>query len=126
MKKMEVTIINLRELTSNWVFWLIIITIAAVIIRSIPAWTNAAWGCDFGIYLGLTKSFVESGELYNPYYGWGGSYQYFPVLYAITGLAHWITSIDVLVLMPKIAPIFGGLTVLIFYFLVYELIKDKK
>ncbi len=123
---MEVTIINLRKLTSNWVFWLIIITIAAVIIRSLPAWTNAAWGCDFGIYLGLTKSFVESGELYNPYFGWGGSYQYFPVLYAITGLAHWITNIDVLVLMPKIAPIFGGLTILIFYFLVYELIKDKK
>src|SRR4030042_1858950 len=119
-------IIKLRELIRNWVFWVIIITIAAIIIRSIPAWTNAAWGCDFGIYLGLTKSFVESGELYNPYYGWGNSYQYFPVLYAITGFAHWITSIDILVLMSKIAPIFGGLTILIFYFLVYELIKDKK
>ncbi len=75
---------------------------------------------------GLTKSFVESGELYNPYYGWGSSYQYFPVLYAITGFAHWITGIDILVLMSKIAPIFGGLTILIFYFLVYELIKDRK
>ena len=60
-------IIKLRELIRNWVFWVIIITIAAIIIRSIPAWTNAAWGCDFGIYLGLTKSFVESGELYNHY-----------------------------------------------------------
>jgi hypothetical protein len=28
--------------------------------------------------------------------------------------------------MSKIAPIFGGLTILIFYFLVYELIKDRK
>ncbi len=44
-------IIKLRELIRNWVFWVIIITIAAIIIRSIPAWTNAAWGCDFGIYL---------------------------------------------------------------------------
>jgi len=119
-------IIKLRELIRNWVFWVIIITIAAIIIRSLPAWTNAAWGCDFGIYLGLTKSFVESGELYNQYYGWGNSYQYFPVLYAITGFAHWLTGIDILVLMSKIAPIFGGLTILIFYFLVYELIKDRK
>ncbi len=126
MKKMEACIINLRKLIKNWFFWVIIITIAAIIIRSLPAWTNAAWGCDFGIYLGLTKSFVESGELYNQYYGWGNSYQYFPVLYAITGFAHWITGIDVLVLMSKIAPIFGGLTILIFYFLVYELIKDRK
>ena len=123
---MEAVIIKFRELFRNWVFWVIIITIAAIIIRSLPAWLNAAWGCDFGIYLGLTKSFVESGVLYNQYYGWGESYQYFPVLYAITGFAHWITGIDVLVLMSKIAPVFGGLTVLIFYFIVYELIKNRK
>ena len=64
---MEAVIIKFRELFRNWVFWVIIITIAAIIIRSLPAWLNAAWGCDFGIYLGLTKSFVESGVLYNQY-----------------------------------------------------------
>jgi len=116
---------RLNAIAKHWVFWLILITTLAIVLRSIPAWTNAAWGNDFGIYYGLTNELVESGELYNPYDGWGGSYQYFPVLYAITGFAHWITGIDVLTLMPKIAPIFGGLTVVILYFLVYELVKKR-
>jgi hypothetical protein len=114
------------EIIKNWFFWLIIITFTAIILRSLPAWTNAAWGCDFGIYYGLTNSFVHNQELFNPYYGWGGSYQYFPVLYAVTGTIHWITSIDVLTIMPKIAPIFGGLSIMIFYFVVYELLGDRK
>jgi len=117
---------KLKKLTKNWVFWLIVITALAIFIRSIPAWTNAAWGCDFGIYYGLTNSLVKTGDLFNPYYGWGSSYQYFPVLYAVTGIGHWITGIDTLALMSKIAPIFGGLSVLIFYFVVYELIGDRK
>ncbi|UCF11982.1 MAG: hypothetical protein JSW06_08060 [Thermoplasmatales archaeon] len=115
-----------RKIIKNWFFWLIVITVTAIIMRSLPAWTNAAWGCDFGIYYGLTNSLVDSQELFNPYYGWGGSYQYFPVLYAITGVAHWITGIDVLTIMPKIAPIFGGLSVLLFYFVAYKLLGDRK
>jgi len=116
-----------KKLLNNWVLCLIIITGIAIIIRSIPAWTNAAWGCDFGIYYGLAKSFVQSGgEWYNPYSGWGSSYNYFPVLYAVTGFAHWITGIDIIVLMPKLVPIFGGLSVFIFYFVVNSLIKDRK
>jgi len=115
-----------REIVKSWYFWIIIVTALAIIIRSIPAWINAAWGCDFGIYYGLTNSFVENQDLFNPYSGWGSSYQYFPVLYAITGGMHWITGIDVLIIMPKIAPIFGGLSVLLFYFVIYELIGDKK
>ena len=116
-----------NDLLKNWVFWLIVITGIAIIIRSIPAWTNAAWGCDFGIYYGLSKSFIESGgELYNPYTGWGSSYNYFPVLYAITGFAHWVTGIDILVIMTRLVPIFGGLSVLIFYFVVFEFTRDKK
>jgi len=105
---------------------LIAVTGFAIFLRSIPGWSYAAWGCDFGIYYGLTNSFVKSGELFSSYYGWGGSYQYFPVLYAMTGIAHWITGIDVITLMPKLAPIFGGLSVLIFYFIVNELVGDKR
>ena len=108
-----------RKIVKNWYFWIIVVTALAIIIRSIPAWTNAAWGCDFGIYYGLTKSLVENQDLFNPYSGWGSSYQYFPVLYAITGGMHWLTGIDVLTIMTKIAPIFGGLSVLIFYFVIY-------
>ena len=118
---------KIKGLFKNWIYCLFLITVIAIIIRSIPAWTNSAWGCDFGIYYGLAKSFVESGgEWFNPYAGWGNSYNYFPVLYAIVGFAHWITGIDVLIIMTRLIPIFGGLTVLIFYFVVHELTKDKK
>jgi hypothetical protein len=115
-----------RTLFKKWQFWVLLVTSLAIFIRSIPGWLNAAWGCDFGIYYGLTKAFVESKELFNPYFGWGGSYQYFPVLYSITGVVHWITGIDVLIIMPKIAPIFGGLSILVFYFIVKELVGDRK
>jgi len=92
----------------------------------LPSLLNAAWGVDFGIYYGLTNSFLDTKSLINAYDGWGGSYQYFPVLYIITGVAHWLTGIEIISLMPKIAPIIGGLTIPIFYFIVYELFKDKK
>ncbi len=113
------------KVAKSWIFWLIIVTTIAIVIRSLPAWTNAAWGSDFGIYYGLTNSFVKNQVLFNSYDGWGGSYQYFPVLYAITGIAHWVSGVDTLVLLPKIAPIFGGLTVAILYFIVYELVKRR-
>ena len=119
-------IIKLQSIPKNWHFWLFIITGIAIIIRSLPAWTNAAWGCDFGIYYGLTQSFVNTGDIFNSYSGWGLSYQYFPMLYLITGGAHYITGIDIVVLLPKIAPIFGGLSIFIFYFVVKELLHSKK
>ncbi len=109
----------------SWYFWLILITGIAIIVRSLPAWMNAAWGGDFGIYYGLTSRFVENQQIFNEYDGWGGMYNYFPVLYIFSALGHWITGVDLLWVMPKIAPIFGGLTVFIFYFIVYELTKRR-
>ncbi|MDH7516783.1 MAG: hypothetical protein QHH19_00270 [Candidatus Thermoplasmatota archaeon] len=117
---------KIKIVAKSWFFWLMIILVVAIILRSIPAWTNAAWGGDFGIYYGLSKSFVETKEVFNSYNGWGGSYQYFPVLYAITGITHWITGLDVITILPKIAPIFGGLSIFIFYFIVYHLVGDRK
>jgi len=117
---------KLRALANNWAFWLILITGTAIFIRLLPALLNAAWGCDFGIYYGLTNSFVENKALFNQYDGWGSTYQYFPVLYAITGIAHWATGIEVLSILPKLAPIFGGLTIAILYFIVFELMKNRR
>lgn len=117
--------IKREEMMRHWFFWLILITGVAILIRSIPAYVNAAWGNDFGIYYGLTNSFVKTKSIINPYNGWGDSYQYFPVLYMITGIVHWITGIQVFSLLPKIAPIFGGLTVFILYFIAYELFHDR-
>jgi hypothetical protein len=109
----------------SWYFWLFLITGIAIVVRSFPAWMNAAWGGDFGIYYGLTSRFVENQQIFNEYNGWGGMYNYFPVLYIFSAFGHWITGIDLLWVMPKIAPIFGGLTVLIFYFIVYDLTKRR-
>jgi hypothetical protein len=110
---------------TSWYFWLFLITGIAIVVRSLPAWMNAAWGGDFGIYYGLTSRFVENQQIFNEYNGWGGMYNYFPVLYIFSALGHWITGVDLLWVMPKIAPIFGGLTVCIFYFIVYELTKRR-
>jgi len=109
----------------SWLFWLLLITAIAIVVRSIPAWTNAAWGGDFGIYYGLTSRFVENQQIFNEYDGWGGMYNYFPVLYIFSAVGHWITGVDLLWLMPKIAPVFGGLCIFIFYFIVYDLTKRR-
>jgi len=109
----------------SWYFWLFLITGIAIGVRSLPAWMNAAWGGDFGIYYGLTSRFVENQQIFNEYNGWGGMYNYFPVLYIFSAFGHWITGVNLLWVMPKIAPIFGGLTVFIFYFIVYELTKRR-
>lgn len=117
---------NLNEITKSWIFWLLMITGIAIIIRSLPAWINYAWGADFGIYYGLTVRMVENPQIFTPYDGWGDSYSYFPVLYIVSAFGHWLTGMDLIWIMGKIAPIFGGLTILIFYFIVYELTKDRK
>ena len=113
------------DFLKSWYFWLILITVIAIAVRSIPAWMNAAWGGDFGIYYGLTSRFVENTQIFNEYDGWGGMYNYFPVLYIFSAVGHWITGVDLLWLMPKIAPVFGGLTVFIFYYIVYNLTKRR-
>jgi hypothetical protein len=113
------------DFLKSWYFWLFVITGIAIAVRSIPAWMNAAWGGDFGIYYGLTSRFVENQQIFNEYNGWGGMYNYFPVLYIFSAAGHWITGVDLLWVMPKIAPIFGGLTVFIFYFIVYDLTKRR-
>ena len=52
-------------------------------------------------------------------------YNYFPVLYIFSAIGHWITGSDLLWVMPKIAPIFGGLTIFIFYFIVNDITKRR-
>lgn len=117
---------KIKGLHKNWVFWLILITAIAIIIRSIPGWIYEAWGCDFGIYLNITNSMVQTRQIFPPYVGWGSSYNEFPIFYIINAGAHWITGIDVATIMLRLTPIFGGLSIFVFYFLVYELTKNRK
>jgi hypothetical protein len=105
---------------------LLLVFVAATVIRSIPGWMNAAWGNDFGIYYGITKDFAENPELFRPYTGWGVSYNYFPVLYVIVAFIHYVTGAEIVWLLPRVAPIFGGLSVWVFYFVAKEMVYDKK
>ena len=117
---------KIGEIVRSWAFWLILVTGIAIGIRSLPAWNNYAWGADFGIYYGLTARLIENQQIFISYDGWGGSYNYFPVLYIVSAIGHFLTGADLMWVTAKVAPIFGGLTVLIFYFIVQELTKSKK
>jgi hypothetical protein len=105
---------------------LLLVFVAATVIRSIPGWMNAAWGNDFGIYYGITRDFAENPELFQPYSGWGDSYNFFPVLYVTITFLHWLTGAEIGWLLPRVIPIFGGLAVLIFYFVAKEIVVDRK
>jgi 4-amino-4-deoxy-L-arabinose transferase-like glycosyltransferase len=100
--------------------------IGAIIIRSIPGWLYPAWGPDYGIYFGITQDFIDNPQFFRPYSGWGTSYSYFPVLYGVTAAVHGLTGLDLEFLMPKVAPIFGGLTVLLLYLIIKELFKNRE
>lgn len=99
--------------------------LGAIIVRSIPGWLYPAWGSDYGIYFGITQDFIQNPQFFRPYSGWGTSYAYFPVLYATTAAVHGLTGLDLDFLMPRVAPIFGGLTVLLLYLIIKELFKNR-
>jgi hypothetical protein len=106
------------------VLWAVVA--GAIIIRSVPGWIYPAWGSDYGIYFGITQDFVESPQFFRPYTGWGTSYVYFPVLYATTAAVHGLTGLDIAFLMPKVAPAFGGLTILVLYLTVKSLFQNRE
>lgn len=108
----------------GWILFFIILL--AFLFRSIPAWTNAAWGNEIGVYYGLTNSFVKYGTIFNTYEGWGGSYNYFPVLYIVGGIVHHMTGASIFTSLTYTAPVFGALTCLFLYFITYELFDSKQ
>jgi len=116
-------LIKSRWKRHHW--YLLAVTLIAILVRSIPGWIYAAWGNDFGIYFSITEDFAQNPQLFRPYSGWGASYNYFPVLYMITAALHHLTGASVWWLLPRVAPIFGGLSVLLFYFMVKTLTRDR-
>ncbi|MDD5502060.1 MAG: glycosyltransferase family 39 protein [Candidatus Thermoplasmatota archaeon] len=115
-----------KAIIYDYRFLLAAIVAIAIFLRSFPAWLNPAWGVDYGIYYGITVKLADDPQFYQPHTGWGSSYEYFPVLYVITLAFHWITGASISFLLPKVAPVFGGLTVLILYFMALELFKSKR
>ena len=71
----------------------LITLVSAGLLRALPLFEFTAWGFDFGIHAGITEEFIESGKLYPEYGGWGSSYQYFPLLYWVTGCVAMLTGL---------------------------------
>ena len=105
------------------VLWAVVV--GAIVIRSMPGWIYPAWGSDYGIYFGITQDFVENPQFFRPCSGRGTSYFYFPVLYAATAAASGLTGLDVAFLMPKAAPVFGGLAIPVLYLTVKSLFHRR-
>ncbi|MBC7128340.1 MAG: hypothetical protein H5T45_01235 [Thermoplasmatales archaeon] len=104
---------------------LLIIFASAVIIRAIPIILYGAWGNDFGIYFYLTKKFIETRDIFINYTGWGSSYNFFPTLYISASILCFFGMNEIYAL-SIIGPIFGGLCILIFYFIAREIGFEKK
>lgn len=111
--------------THRWSLGLAVIAVIAIVIRSLPALMNQGWGSDFGIYYGIAEQVIASGDVFVPYDGWGASYNYFPVLYLIVGALYSVTNLGVIELLAQIVPVFGGLTVVILYYIVTSLTENK-
>ena len=109
------------RLAKREMFYIALIFITAYILRGIPSWFNWGWGNDFGIYYGLSQSLVDDPQLFKPYSGWGQTYHYFPILYIIMAGLHWLTGIELDVLLRVVSPIIGSFSVVLFYFLVKRL-----
>ena len=119
---------KLRSILSGWKLYLLIITIFAILIRSIPTWFYSAWGTDFGIYYSITIEFLDKK---NPFYEypavWGSSgYGSFPMLYTIILIAHTFTGLPPQKLLLLVPPIIGGLCVVPLYFIAYEVTANRK
>ena len=118
----------MRKIWYDWRIYLVVVTLFAIILRSIPAWMYSAWGNDFGIYYSITIEFLQKK---NPFYEypaiWGSSgYGSFPMLYLIILFFHAITGIAPNVLLLKIPPVIGGLCVVPLYFITYTLTRNRK
>ena len=118
---------DLSKIAHDWRLHLGIAAVIAIVIRSIPAWIYAGWGNDFGIYYSITIKFLAvKNPLYDYPAVWGSSgYGSFPMLYITILIAHYLTGLNPNILLLKVPPIIGGLTVIPLYFIAYELTKNK-
>ncbi|MGC8663341.1 MAG: hypothetical protein ACP5SF_03845 [Thermoplasmata archaeon] len=102
---------------------IVLITLVAVFLRSIPSFRYAIWGVDFGIYYDLTTAFVNLGQIFKTLPSiWGSSgYGDFPMFYWTMIFLHDITGISVQNLLLHFTPIFAGFTVPIIYLIAKKL-----
>lgn len=119
---------TLKALLRDWRFHLAWITVLSIVIRSLPAWIYSGWGNDFGIYYSITVEFLDKkNPLYEYPAVWGSSgYGDFPLFYVVIMIAYYITGADPRVLVMRVPPLIGGLSVIPLYFIAYYLTKNRK
>ncbi len=118
---------ELRKLLLDWRFQLSLIALLAVVIRSAPAWIYSGWGNDFGIYYSVTVEFLQKRNPFIEYpVPWGSSgYGSFPMMYIIVLVVSAITGASPEIVLLRVPPIIGGLTVVPLYFISYEITKRR-
>ncbi len=119
---------KIKALVWDWRFHLAWITVLSVVIRSLPAWIYSGWGNDFGIYYSITVEFLDKkNPLYEYPAVWGSSgYGDFPLFYIVIMVAYFITRADPRVLVMRVPPIIGGLSVIPLFFIAYHLTRSRK
>ncbi len=107
---------------------LVIIGLAAIVIRLIPTFGNYGWGNDFGIYYTILQDYVRKGVVTTTFPSpWGGAgYGDFPVMYVTIYSLSGITGVGVRELLLTVPQIFGGLTVVLLFFIALHITKDEK
>ena len=103
------------ERKKTYLLYGLIVLATATLLRALPLFQFSAWGIDFGIHAGITQTFIDSDLLYPTYKGWGASYEYFPMLYWITGGVAMLLGQPASKVLPWMTLVFGGGGVLILY-----------
>ncbi len=118
----------MRKLLGDWRLLLFLVTLLAIALRSIPAWLYSGWGNDFGIYYSITIEFLQKrNPLYEYPAFWGSSgYGSFPMFYLIIMGAYYLTGADPRILVLRVPPVIGGLTVIPLFLISYYLTKSRK
>jgi len=111
--------------TRTYILFGLLVLLTASFLRILPLFEFSAYGIDFGIHAGITESFIESSKLYPSYHGWGASYQYFPMLYWITGSVAMLLGVKASTVLPWMPLVFGGVGVLFLYIGTHALTKNR-
>ncbi len=109
----------------KWVILsLLVIFILACVMRILPLTQYAIWGSDSGEYYAITEQLTQDGYVSTEYDGWGFGYPYFPGMFYLTGAAHFLLGIDLLLSMIIVIPVVASLSVLITFFIAKRILKS--
>ncbi len=100
----------------KWVMLsLLAIFFLAIFMRLWPLTQYEIWGSDTGEYYYITNQLVSDGYIKTEYDGWGFGYPYFPGIFYLSGVSHFLTGMGVNWSLTIIIPIAASLSVFIVF-----------